>query len=406
MKRWMLPVLLLLAVIYGLVSALPAWQAVTSVTHARDYATYHYAVIEAVSPEQPGRGDPYDKAALGERSRAEGTRSSVHPYIYPPPYLLGMLWVVPPGLEPLSLATSTRIWFVINQLCFGGVLLVLWRWFRAHPLLLGLIAVSFSPIGDTAKMGQANLAVLLVAVLGLWRGWGALVGAAAMAKMSPVLYLVPWAVRGRWRPVLAAIGAALALSLLSLPLVPLETQLRFYTQVLPDLSRGDYQGLTVPITLPANHSIPDLFNQLWPGPDRFHLDERARRSALAVSLCLLAVLGWMSLRKRDALGQANLYGALTVVLLLTPVYTYEHHLSMLVLPLAALGQALLLRRLPLWTAAPLGVAYAFLATQLRYLKELREAVPALDWWVLESKFAGAVVVGLLCAWAAARSPEE
>ena len=41
--------------------------------------------------------------------------------------------------------------------------------------------------------------------------------------------------------------------------------MEFYTQILPTFLDGSYHGLKVPIGIPANHSIPDLFNQYAPG---------------------------------------------------------------------------------------------------------------------------------------------
>ncbi|RME25714.1 MAG: DUF2029 domain-containing protein [Deltaproteobacteria bacterium] len=405
MKRATPVLLLVAAVAWWMLSVRPAWRAVTSVRHGRDYATYYYAVIEAVAPERPGRGDPYDTAALGRRARAEGTRRSVHPYFYPPPFLLSMLWVTPPGRAPLSLATGYRAWFWMNQ---GMLLAVLWalhRWFRAHPLVLAGLALSLSALPDNARMGQANLLVLWLSVVGLWRGSGVALGAAAMAKMSPALYLVAWVAERRWKPVLAAIGTAVALSLLALPLVPLQTQIRFYTEILPGFSSGNYHGLTVPITLPANHSIPDLFNQLWPGPDDHTLSDRARIASQAVSLSLLGVLAWGAATRRramaaDPLVAANLYGALSVLMLITPVYTYEHHLVVMLLPLAALAQAFVERRLSrrwLLLALPAGFLVCW---PLRWLRSAQELWPAASWVLQESRFFGLVWVGGLCFTAA------
>ena len=56
-------------------------------------------------------------------------------------------------------------------------------------VVLATLALCFTPITDNAKMGQANLLVLLAGVLGLWLRSGVSVGVAAMAKMSPALYL-------------------------------------------------------------------------------------------------------------------------------------------------------------------------------------------------------------------------
>ena len=50
------------------------------------------------------------------------------------------------------------------------------------------------------------LVVLLVAMVGLWRRRGSLLAVAAMAKMSPALYLFAWAARKAWRQLLLAIA--------------------------------------------------------------------------------------------------------------------------------------------------------------------------------------------------------
>lgn len=391
MKRLLLALLL---VAYALVALRPAWEQVRSARHARDYATYHYAVQEAFAG-----GDPYDTAALGRRGRDEGTRKGVHPFFYPPPFLLGMLWAV-----PLSLEAAYRAWFWMNQVLLAGVFVACWRWFRAPPLLLAFVAATFTPIPDNAKMGQANLAVLLLSTCGLWWTRGALVGAAAMAKMAPAAYLGWWAARRSWRPLVAACAVALALSVAALPLVPLDQQLRFYTKILPGFASGDYHGLQVPITLPANHSIPDLLNQWWPGPDGHTLSAVARRISTAVSVLSLAALSLLGLRRRDPLGEALVAGAFTVLLFLTPVYAYEHHMVALLLPIAAAGTALVCGRLGRWWWPVLIVAYAGLAWPLYWIRPAQEALPALRWVAQESKFFGAVALLGACAWGAWRSP--
>jgi len=381
-----------LVALYLVTGLAPSWEATRAAKGARDYATYHYAVQEAV-----GGGDPYDTRALGQRGKSERTRTSVHPYFYPPPFLLGMLWAV-----PLSLSDGVRAFYWLNQACLVGLGLVFWRWFRAPWVVLAFILATFSPIPDNAKMGQANLPVLLLASLGLWWRSGLLVAGAAMAKMSPALYLCLWAVRRNLRPVLVAGLTAAGLSLSALWLVPLELQERFYTEILPGFSRGSYHGLRVPITLPANHSIPDLFNQAF-GPGRFELPVVARRLSGAVTVVLLAGICWWGRARRDALGEAALAGALTVLLVITPVYTYEHHLVLLLLPLAVVGTALWRGRLgrAWWPLAAL--SYVAIAWPLWLLRATQKALPdGFGWWLQESKFFGIVGLLLLCLAAAAR----
>lgn len=385
--------LLALYVVFGL---LPAWEQVRDTAHARDYATFHYAAQEAWSG-----GDPYQTRELGQRARDEGTRHGVHPYFYPPPFLAGMLWAV-----PLSLEQGYRALFWLDQLVIVGLALVFRRWLGAPWLVLALLLGTYSPIPDNNKMGQVNLVVMLLACLGLWRRSGVLVAAAAMAKMSPALYLVLFALRRRWRAVLSGVLAAVLMTLAVLWLVHPAAQLRFYTEILPGFSRGDYHGLRVPITLPANHSIADLYNQLW-GPKRFRLPEMAQAATSATVLALLAVVAWAGRRARDTLGEAALAGALTVVLVVAPVYTYEHHLAFLVLPWAVVGTALWTGRLPR-TAAPLvALSYLVVAWPLWALRGLQERLPgALEWWLQESKFFGVIGLLLLCLWTLRRSPVQ
>ena len=117
-RRISLIVVAVLALAYGLVSVHPAYKRVENSKHARDYATYHYAVAEAVDG-----GDPYDTQALSKRARADKSRKRVHPFFYPPPFLLTMPWAV-----PLELSTAYKAFFWLSQLCILGTLVVMRRW--------------------------------------------------------------------------------------------------------------------------------------------------------------------------------------------------------------------------------------------------------------------------------------
>lgn len=375
----------------------------------RDFASYHYAAQAAMHGD-----DPYDTAGLGQRSAAEGTRKAVHPFFYPPPFLLGLLWS-----RGLSLSTAYQTWFWMSQAAVLATAAALRRWLGAPVWLLLALLVGLSPIADSAKMGQANALVLLLAVLGLWRSNGLLVGAAAMAKMSPALYLAGWLGQGRWRPALVACGAAVGLSLLSLPLVGIDVQLRFYTEILPGFASGDYHGLRVPITLPSNHSWPDLLNQAWPGPSKHRLAPGVQTvaslsSLLLVGLCAAAARRWR--QPEDGLQQGLIAGALTVVLTLTPVYTYEHHLLFMLLPAtAALTAALQLRPTTRGLLELSVVGAFFTGLPLSWMRWLQGALSGSDrgpglligpaaelarWLLQESKLFGPALLGVACLWAA------
>ena len=94
------PVLLVMVMAaYAAVSVVPAWTKVRGAKHGRDFATYHYAAAEVLDA-----GDPYDTQRLSKRAKTEGTRAKVHPYFYPPPFVLTMLWS-----PSFDLLTSYRV---------------------------------------------------------------------------------------------------------------------------------------------------------------------------------------------------------------------------------------------------------------------------------------------------------
>ena len=73
--------------------------------------------------------------------------------------------------------------------------------------------------------------------------------------MSPVYIMFQWMMERRWSVVAYTVIVAMMLSIFSLLFMDFPTQFLFYTDVLPSFSSGNYNGLRVPITLPANHSI-------------------------------------------------------------------------------------------------------------------------------------------------------
>ncbi len=426
--RWLLAIGLAGHLVFQLA---PAYQSVTTGPHARDYASYHYAVKAAA------RGlDPYDPQQLDALARAERTRKTVQPYFYPPPFLLGMSWAL-----PLSLRQAYLAMLALNELALAGVLAACVRWFRMPVWCVALVLLAYTPLPDNATMGQANLLVLLPALAGAGMLLaqassprrdalgGGLLGLAAMLKMSPALLLGWVALRGRWRAVGAAIVTAIVLTLLSLPLVGAHDQVRFVTEVLPGFASGSYHGLTIPLSLPSNHSIPDLWNRLWPSPSRTRLSDAAQWASRLTTLGLLGAWGWAYVRAahpawlgrfgragvsahdggNDGRGEALRRGrqpspphesrdgadtdvlavaALLVIMVVVPAYTYEHHLVFLVPTVGA--AASLVGRGRRWALA-FAVLFFFLAWPLAWLRAAQDAVPTvLAPLVRESKFLAAM----------------
>jgi alpha-1,2-mannosyltransferase len=414
MKRALPWLLLACLVAYG-VQALGPWKTRTwRAGNARDFASYYYAVQVAAEG-----GDPYAKRALTQRARQDASRKGgVHPFFYPPPYLATFAWAI-----PLELETAYHSWYWLQHFFLLAVVLALWRWWpsRGMALALGIIAASFSPIPDNDWMGQANLFVLACVVPGLllvergrWHVGGALVGLGCMLKMSPALLVAWWLLQRRWRPALAAVVAASLLSLASLPLVGWELQWRFYTEVLPGFSTGDYNGLTVPITLTHNHSIPSLLHELFGGGETTRLHPVAGWVSRSITLALLGLLAWRFRRRGgDPLAALCQVGVVVVLMLVLPVYTYEHHMVWMLVPYAAVFAVLADGRLPRWWWWVLAPAYLIQALPLDWLKEIYRSLPALGgmrdpvyYLLRESKFLTALITGVACALAAVRGPGE
>jgi hypothetical protein len=376
----------------------PPRERVPAGTEGRDFASYYYAATVAARGE-----DPYDKRELEKVSKEQGTRSEVHPFFYPPPFLWLVTWSI--GL-PLKVAFWA--WFAVNELALIGTCVALVRWWKPFdgvvaPVVASVVALSYA-VAYSAELGQVNFPVLLMIVAGLMVEprrpvlGGVLVGLACMTKMSPALFVLWWLVRGRWAAFGAAIGTAVVSSVLTLPLVGLGYQLGFYTEVLPRFGSGDYNGLTIKIEMFGNHSIPNLLHLYFPS-GRNVLSTPARvLSALSMVVVVGGTLAAFSRPTNDRMKLAAQACAVLVAMLLVPVYTYEHHL-VFALPAVILAVIAVRRG---WLADgwvwPLGLAIPVLLFDLAALRQLAVKLvtierPALFLWVEEAKFAALLVLG-------------
>jgi hypothetical protein len=311
------------------------YQRASHATDGRDFASYYYAFKVA----ERG-GDPYDTGALERLARGEHTRRRVNPFFYPPPFLLTEWFSA-----KLTLRQGFLVMLALNEIALAVCAWLCVRAYGVATWAMALIVGFYTPIFDHAAMGQVNLLTLVPILAGLalaprrpWLG-GALVGLAAMLKMSPALMLAYLLLKRRFTAVVGALAAAMLLSVATLPLVGFAAQKRFYLQVLPSFSSGEYHGLSMPIGMTSNHSLPSVMNSLWRGPDGHHLSTTAAHVTTLVSLLLLTLWAYGARHStRDP--DPGAIGALLVLMTVLPVFSYEHHLVFLVLPL---GVALTLR---------------------------------------------------------------
>ena len=405
LRRWLPALALAISLLLHAVALQPAWKGVQNAGHGRDFASYYYGVQVASLGE-----NPYEKQELNERARVEETRRSVHPFFYPPPFLLAMQWT-----RGLDLHGAYKLWFWVDAMACLLAGLALWRMVpKDSTWLMGAAVLAWaSSIPNNHLMGQANLPVLAITLWGLvlsesestkpWKPWagGALVGLAAMLKMSPGLLVVWWLVQGRWREALAACGTALLLSVLSLPVLGVEHQIFFFTQVLPDFSDGGYGGLSVPIDLFGNHSIANLWAQVWPGDSALSPQAKTATSA-TVGLLTLALLA-LTWRTPKGLHRWAALAALMVLMVLTPVYAYEHHVVFAIPAWFVLAAALQERKLH-WTWLLILVpAFVVSAWPILHWKRMALAQsPAVGGMIQEGKTLALFIQLSSCAFLAAR----
>lgn len=370
------------------------WKATLNSKGARDYASYHYAVQAAWNGD-----NPYQTGNLHRLAREEQTRRTVHPFFYPPPSLISMLWMV-----PFSLLSGYRLFFWLNQLLLLFSFWQIRRWLKLPIWFFACLALFFTPLADSMKMGQLNIWILALLSFGLARNSGAILGYASMSKMSPALLFFQWIAQRNWRPAIICALSVPLFSLLALPFVGFEAQKQFYLEILPQFSSGAYHGLSIPIDLPANHSIPDLFNQAWPSGSRKLLSTTAKNLSTITNLTLLGALLGLSAFWRSEQSKQYLQGAMICLFLIFPVYCYEHHLALMVIPLALAFRFCYSKQL-VWRLC-FAVSFFFLGWPLYALRSVQKWMPPLEWWIQESKFFAIVSVLFLCIVAAYFSHRE
>ena len=390
--------IVILCVLYSLVAHL-GWKSTCKATHARDFATYYYAYKVTQNPnlhKNENFNIPYQTKNLTQLARKEGTRKSVHPFFYPPPSLLFFSWT-----QLFSLESSYQIFYVFNQICFGFILVLCKKWFRFSWLSLLFCAVTFTPINNAIIMGQINVLVVLFLMIAIRYNNGVLLACAGMIKMSPVYIMFHWIAQRELKPVLWTIISAIILSLFSLVFIDMKQQLFFYSDILPSFSSGNYNGLRIPITLPANHSIPDILNQIIPGPNNKTLDPLAQKISGGISLFLLVFMLGCSWKWRGPRTAMFLSGAFITLFVITPIYTYEHHLAFVFLPIVFLGSAVETGEIHSRLEKTfLMCIYFFLAWPLWMLRSIQNDNEIWNWILQESKFFALIGLMIFCLYQA------
>jgi alpha-1,2-mannosyltransferase len=319
----------------------------------------------------------YDPNALREIGATLGIELPIHPYLYPPP-----LAYANTALARLTPAAAQAVWWAVGlglvapavtrlvvriahrkegegapaesalpELCLmfilGGFLLWMFNirsnmwWGQVNPIVVAFII--FATSSHLKKNGAAC---------------GALLGAAALIKITPALLLLYFcADRSLRRQVLAGFGAALAAGFIAtLPFGGFSSWLAFFEQ-LPRMSHTSNIPGLFPASWPANYALAGFFARLI--GDGALL---ARALTYAAVLTLLApILLQLWRAQRDPVARSLLLAPLSIVMVIGSPLAYAHHVLYL-LPGALLQLAFAIRSGQVKYVALLVASFAIIST--------------------------------------------
>lgn len=294
-----------------------------------DFAHYYtYATLVALGQ------DPFDPAIVARVDDLLQIRRAGAAANYPPLFYLFMQpWVW------LPFRPATLLWFTVNQLCLLGALVFCFRHGPPpSPVRVGavlFVVLNYQPLMESLALGQTNVVLLFLVTLAWWglhegQPWLAAGAAAATVHMKPqygLLLPLLWWIGERRVAARALLVAGLGLGA-SLVILGPTHHLQYLRYVL---SMPDYL-----LTWTANLSPRATLHRLLDTPGQSRL--LADGLTLAFDGGILAVFA-RALPRTIPAGSSALdwsWGlGLAAMLLLSPL-TEEHHLVVLLLPLALL----------------------------------------------------------------------
>jgi alpha-1,2-mannosyltransferase len=277
------------------------------------------------------------------------------PFTYTP---FALLVLSPLALGRLGLVET--LWWLISAaalivtlalLLFESFTLPARRVWALSGLLAGVASLALEPVRSNFNYGQINLILMVMIVAditrvhGRWRG--VLVGLAAAIKLTPLVYLLYFAVARQWRSLLRGILAFVGVVALSWAILPSDST-RYWLHEAFDASR------TGPLGVVSNQSWNGLVHRA-----PFHGGHLGTAVWLVLSLATLAcgvvLCRWLVEGSRTT--EAVVVLALTE-LLVSPV-SWSHHWSWLaVAPIAVVSLWSVHRAVAIALLALVGLAVA------------------------------------------------
>jgi hypothetical protein len=284
------------------------------------------------------RGDIYDVDYLNDLARKSGIPGHVYPYLYPPffafaaaplcrlsPFSARILWTFG-SIILLSLSMTISIFMVrsaINR--HGGDQLHRMRLLRCL-IVFAILLLWILPFRNNFRIGQLNILVLTFIILSLYAyskradiASGAFLSFAAVIKVTPVILLLYFIARKRYRAVLSCCVCLVLLAAATLPLGAFDSWHRFFG-FLPTMSYGAVvPGLFHPGAYP-NFSIAGLFSRLF-------VDNRVAVTIASVGVItsLISVLVFYTYHARNEMAARLVLMSFLVLMVISPPLAYLHH---------------------------------------------------------------------------------
>lgn len=311
-----------------------AWVGYARLWPMQDWITPSFAgywvVARAVADGFPVV-DLYDTAVLGARMQADGM--ALHEEMIGPPSLT--LTLLPLASLPYVEARRLWLWGVCFPALVLGFAFATRRAGPAGPLLASGFLLS-APASDSLRVGQVYPLFLLLHLLALWateRGRLGLAGLGVAPMMAMrgwygLTLVVGWALSGRLRAAIVALGATIVLVLASIPLVGIEAWSHFFLAHLSKMSANPWAGSAGYQTL-RSFALHITTPGPWLGSPIVDLPALGPSLAGALSLTV-AWSGWRLVRIQPH--PALLVAGMTTMGVLLSPFTQEYHFLLAALP--------------------------------------------------------------------------
>lgn len=296
----------------------------------------------------------------------EAVRTNHFGHVFKVPPFYGMLFVpLVRAFDGLSVLLAHRVMNVLLLVATAALWLRMWRiplWSAEAAALL--IVLNFRPLADTIAFGQIDLVLLLLLTGALWAlrtgrdgAAGVLVAVGALFKIYPVLLLVFFVLKRRWRGLWGFALGMLVCNGMAIAVMGWEMHRVYLFEVLPKIG-----GTTSWV---ENQTISGFIARLAASPQSATIFADQSLQLLGTVISALAALAIITLSippvGRRSPAFALQYGLYLLLMVLCVPAAWMHYQTLLVIPFASLLLELRERPVPLPYAAALGLSFGLIA---------------------------------------------